>query len=253
MGTVRISDRVSFGKYCLRKAGDGVLQINISEEQVEDRIDDALDKFWEFHGEGNSLVPLKYQLTQDDIDSSTIKVPEGVISVNRILNPSTGSASAMALNNIQYQEFLIDALDIRSMGKSGLSNYVQTISYLGTLSQVLGNNEKAVEFNQYRGKAEIIGGFKNLKVGDWVILECWTIQDPEQWAATWNNQWLKAYCSALILKQWAMNLMKYGNAQLPGGMQINAEAVMAEAKEEIQKLEQELELVWQEPPMFFMA
>lgn len=247
-----ITSRSEFKAYCLKRLGAPVMKINIADDQVEDRIDDALAKFWEFHGEGNILLPLKVQLTQEDIDSRSISVPESVLGVNRILSPGSGSANALS-NNIQYQQFITEILDIRRIGGGNLSSYVQTISYLGTMSQILGGFAKPLEFNQFRGRVEIPGGFPGLQEGDYVMFEAWTYQDPEEFKRTWNNQWLKDYATALIQKQWANNLVKFSGANLPGGIQINGERIMEEAKTEIEKLEEQLYNTWQEPPSMFMG
>ncbi len=249
----RITNRSEFKKYCLTRLGAPVQMINVADEQIEDRIDDALDKFWEFHGEGSNLIPLKVELTQEIVDTRIIKVPDGVLSVHRVLMPGSGSSAHLSTNP-QYMQFLTEVLDIRRFGSMGnMSGYVQTMSHLGTLNKILNGGEKPVEFNQFRGQIEIQGGFGASKVGDFIIFEVWTVQDPQEFKKTWNNQWLKDYAAALIQKQWGQNLIKFGGAQLPGGIQINGDRILDEAKGEIEKLEEQLYNTWQEPPSFFMA
>ena len=54
--------------YSLRQLGAPVLEINISDEQVDDLVDDALQYFQERHFDGIERMYLKYQFTQGDID-----------------------------------------------------------------------------------------------------------------------------------------------------------------------------------------
>ena len=54
--------------YALRQLGAPVLEINVSEEQIDDRLDDALQYFQERHFDGVEKMFLKYKFTQDDID-----------------------------------------------------------------------------------------------------------------------------------------------------------------------------------------
>ena len=39
--------------YCKRRLGDPVIEINVDEDQVEDRIDEALQLYREYHSDGS--------------------------------------------------------------------------------------------------------------------------------------------------------------------------------------------------------
>ena len=43
------SSRTSFKDYCLRRLGSPVIQVNVADEQVDDRIDDALEYYRDYH------------------------------------------------------------------------------------------------------------------------------------------------------------------------------------------------------------
>ena len=60
--------RATFKDYCLRNLGFGVIDINVSDAQVDDRIDEALQYFAQYHYDGIEKMYLKYKITQDDID-----------------------------------------------------------------------------------------------------------------------------------------------------------------------------------------
>lgn len=248
----KIKNRSDFKSYCLRAIGQPVVMINVSDDQVEDRIDDALDKFWEFHLDGSLITLLKIQITQDMLDTNRIPLPDGIIGVKQVLNP--GFAGTLATSNLQYRQFITEVLDIRSMTGGGLSHYVQSMSYLNTLNQMIGSGiAEPIEFNTHRGFVELLAGFDQQQVDDWIILECYVIQDPDEYVSTWNNPWLKNYATALIQYQWGLNLAKFNNAPLPGGVTVNGQEILAEAKERKQQLEEELVDKWQDPPMFFMG
>ena len=61
------STRATFKEYCLRSLGKPVIEINVDPDQVEDRIDEALQYFSQYHYDGIERVYLKYQITQADI------------------------------------------------------------------------------------------------------------------------------------------------------------------------------------------
>ena len=63
--------RASLKEYCLRSLGKPVIDINVDEDQVEDRIDEALQYFAQYHTDGVERMYLKYKVTADDITRLT--------------------------------------------------------------------------------------------------------------------------------------------------------------------------------------
>ena len=61
------STRDGFRDYCKRALGFGVIDINVSDAQVEDRIDEGLQYFAQYHYDGVERMYLKYKITEDDI------------------------------------------------------------------------------------------------------------------------------------------------------------------------------------------
>ena len=57
----------------------------------------------------------------------------------------------------------------------------------------------------------------------------------------------------MIKYQWASNLSKYANLQLPGGVSFDVNTMMSEAKDEIAKLEEELLTLYSMPALGFLA
>lgn len=248
----KIQSREDFKAYCLRALGSPVVSINVADEQVEDRIDDALDKFWEFHLDGSVNLPVKIQVTQEMLDTGIVPLPISVITVKSVY--SAGYAGNLAINNLQYRQFITELLDLRNTS-GGLSQYVQGVSYLGTINQLVGTGYATpIEFNTHRNQLQLVAGFqRDVQVDDWIVIDAYIAQDMDEFKATWNNQWLKQYATALIKYQWGVNLTKFNNAPMPGGITLNGAEILQEAKDMIQKLEEELADKWQDPPMFFMA
>ena len=57
------STREGLKEYCLRDLGAPVLEINVDDDQLEDRIDQALDIFRLYHYDGIEKIYLKHQIT----------------------------------------------------------------------------------------------------------------------------------------------------------------------------------------------
>lgn len=59
----------------------------------------------------------------------------------------------------------------------------------------------------------------------------------------YNNRWLKDMATALVKQQWGWNLFKFKDQALPGGVTVNADAILSAAETEIEKLRAELLLI----------
>ena len=80
-----VTTREGLKDYCLRRLGSPVIEINVEENQIEDRIDDAFQFYREYHYDAVEMVYLKHQFTADDITNQYISVPDAVVGVSRVL------------------------------------------------------------------------------------------------------------------------------------------------------------------------
>ena len=68
--------RIEFKAWCKRKLGYPVIDINVDDDQVDDRVDEAI-QFWnEFMQNGQQRVYLKHKLTQEDINRAKTNTKE---------------------------------------------------------------------------------------------------------------------------------------------------------------------------------
>ncbi len=65
------STRTTLKEYCLRNLGKPVIDINVDDDQVEDRLDEALQYFAQYHTDGVERMYLKYKVTADDVTRMT--------------------------------------------------------------------------------------------------------------------------------------------------------------------------------------
>lgn len=251
----RISSREDLKQYALRDLGAPLLLINVDDQQLEDRIDDALDLFHEYHFYGTERVYLHHQLTQDDINNQEIVLPDGVMSVLDVLRQGVGDGgggNGIATINLQYQMYLTDVMNVRKIMMGGLSSFYITQSYLNTIADTFGQPDR-LTFNMHNDRLKLLTDWSLMTVGSWVAIECYRAINPDDVGAVYNNRWLKKYTCALFRKQWGQNLIKFGNAQLPGGITTNGEAILQQAMTEVKDLEEELQNNYQDPVDFFMA
>ena len=63
------TSKATFKEYCLRRLGKPVLEINVSDDQVDDAVDYAVQKFQQYHYEGAERVYLKHKFTAAEIEA----------------------------------------------------------------------------------------------------------------------------------------------------------------------------------------
>jgi len=228
--------RQEFTEFCLRKIGAPVIQINVSEEQVDDRIDEALSFFNDYHYNGSEHVYLKHQITQENIDNGYIEIPPGSLELGvvKIFNLSSSISSGTGIFNVSYQ-FVLNNLD--SITGYTVQNYYMTMQHLQFLQEVL-VGVPIIRYNRHVNKLHVDMDWGKLAIGDYIIVEGYDPVDGD-YADVWNDRWLQRYASALIREQWGLNLTKFNNMQLVGGVQFNGEQILSEARDERQKMEEE--------------
>jgi hypothetical protein len=209
-----VTSREELKDYCLRRLGAPVIEINVDDDQVEDRIDDAFQFYREYHFDAVEKVYLKHQMTAEDITNQYITVPDLVVGVERIL-PFSNRSDGTNIFSIRYQILLNDLYSLMS---TNLIYYYQVKQELELINQILVGT-KPIRFNRHMNRLYVDMSWpEDADVGSWIIVECWRILDPDTYRDVYNDMFLKRYCTALIKRQWGENLKKFQGVQLPGGV-----------------------------------
>jgi hypothetical protein len=221
----------------LRALGKGILQINVTDEQVDDRIDEALKYYYDYHFDGSDRVYLRHQITATDITNKYIDTPENVIGITQIFD--VGRSSSINVNNIfsfTYQYALHDMYNIHS---TSMIPYYTARMNINLIEELL-VGAQPVRYNRHMNRLYVDMDWSRVNEGDFLVVEAYQIVDPEEYTDVWSDRWLQRYTEALIKRQWGSNLKKFGGMQLPGGIIMNGQQIYEEAVEEIEKLEQEM-------------
>lgn len=230
-----VTTREQLKQYCLRALGAPVLQINVADEQLEDRIDEAIEYFRLYHYDGIERMYLKHKIVQSNIDTQSVTIPDYVYGVKRII-PFRQGSSSQNLFDVQYQLRLNDLYELTN---TSMIYYSMVMQHMALLDQML-NGYPQFEFNRLSSKVYFEVNKTKLILDDWMIIECYRALDPAVATKMWAEPWLKQYVEALFKKQWATNVKKFQGMQLPGGVTIDGQSMYLEATQEIQQLEDEL-------------
>lgn len=167
--------RQEFKDYCLRKLGWPVIDINVDDDQVEDRIDEALSFFNDYHFDGVEKMYMKHRIQQADIDRGWIYCPDAVTFVTGVL-PFDQSNSSVNMFDLRYQLRLHDLYDFTSVS---YVSYEITMQHITTLN-LLFSGKPQFRFNRNQNKVILdIDWSRDVKVGDYVVIECYRKMDPD--------------------------------------------------------------------------
>ena len=271
------SSRDGLIDYAKRQLGFPVLEINVADEQFSDLLDDAVQVYQERHYDGIMRMYLKYKITQDDVDrgrakggntslgistttttstvglSTTfdleenqnyIQMPPSVVGVNQIFKIRSDTVYD-GLFNIRYQLFLND---LYAFGSIDLLQYSMVQTYLEDITFLL-NPDMRFRFNIRQDRLYIDADFATLSVGDFFVIDCFRILDPNDFTRVYNDPFLKRYFTALCKKQWGQNLIKFQGVQLPGGIQLNGRQIYDDGVKELDEIRAKMSSDYEMPPL----
>ena len=251
-------------EYCLRRLGKPVLEINVSDDQVDDNIDYAIQKFQQYHYEGAERVYLKHKFTAAEItagkansttlatDGTTewseqnafVPVPEHITSIEGIFKFTDKGTRNMF--DIRYQMRLNDLYDFTS---TQFYHYYMIQQHLGTIDFLL-EGLKPTRYIATQDRLYLdMDWTTDVVIDQYLLIKAWRALDPTTWTEIYDNMWVKDYTAAKIKKQWGQNMTKFQNVQMPGGVTLNGEMIYNDAVDEIKNLEEQLRTEWETPPL----
>jgi hypothetical protein len=324
------TSRSQFQEWCLRKLGKPVIEINVDQGQVDDRIDEAMSYYQDYHFDGVEKTYVKHLVTNSSVtvadsieldpdndphfkvgdaikevgavdhgtDTGTafatviavdntagqkrlffrkpssgtfnvgsyvtsdtyrakegdtaavridaihqgtfeleyIAVPENIIGAINVFSPESNVSLGSGIFNAKYQYVLHNLHDI-NMGP--LINFQMSMQHLQLIEELL-VGAVPIRYNRHMNNIKLDMDWGNLTVGTYIVIEAYKVVDPDTFADVWKDRWLQNYATAKIKYQWGSNLTKFNGMTLPGNVQFNGEQILNDAREEIQKLEEEI-------------
>lgn len=224
-----------FKEYCLRKLGKPVIEINVDDDQVDDRVDEAIRYYWDYHFDGAEKVYYKYRITNQDKTNRYVTMPDNIIGVINMF-PVGQALNTNNLFNIRYQIALNDLYTLTSVS---MVPYYMALQHVQFLEQML-VGQQPLRYNRIMNKCYIDMDWDILDAGDYIILEAYQVIDPEVYPKAYGERWLQNYASCLIKQQWGANLTKFTGMTLPGGIKFNGEKIYNDASAERAALEKEM-------------
>ena len=239
--------------YCLRRLGDPVIEINVDIDQLEDRVDEAVQYWQEYHSDATYRTYVSHLVGDSDVTNEYVTVPNDVIYVSKLFRISSSFNTSFNFFDIKYQMMLNDIADMQNFA-GDLAYYDQLNQYLSLLDMKL-NGEPQTTYSRKMNRLYLHGDFndKDVQSGDYIVYEAFKTVDTGAHTKVWNDMWLKEYTTALIKQQWGSNLIKFEGMQLPGGVTLNGRQIFEDALQEIEKLREKIRMDFEMPADFFVG
>ena len=228
--------KAEFKEYCLRKLGKPVIEINVDDDQVDDRVDEALRYWYDYHFDGSERVYYKHAITETDVVNKYITLPENIIGAVSIFSMGDPSIRSDDLFNIRYQ---IALNDLYTLTNVSLVPYYMVMEHLALMNELL-VGKQPIRYSRHKDRLHVDMDWNTVAVGEFLLVEAYEVIDPETWTDAYNDRWLQNYATTLIKEQWGSNLTKFTGMTLPGGVQFNGEKIYDDAVAERKKLEDEM-------------
>ena len=222
-------------EYCLRRLGKPVIEINIDDDQMDDRIDEALMFYQDYHFDGVQDMFLKHEITATDISNEYITIANDYIGIVDIFDIGD-STSTNNLFNVRYQIALNDMYDLSRMD---LVPYFMNMMNLRHIEEML-VGKQPIRYNRHVNKLWIDMDWGKVTAGHFIVAKGYQKVNPDTYTDVYNDRWLQRYVTALFQVQWGKNLTKFVGMQLPGGVQFNGEQILQQGLDEKLKLEEEM-------------
>ena len=227
--------RSAFKENCLRRLGKPVIEINVDDDQVDDRVDEALRYFWDYHFDGSSKTFYKYQITPTDKINKYITIPENIIGVVNIFD----IGAALGTNNLFNIRYQIALNDLYTLTSVSMVPYYMAMTHMQFLEQLLVGRQP-LRYNRHQNRLYLDMDWDRMNDGDYLIAEAYEIVDPDVYTDAWSDRWLLRYAACLIKQQWGNNLKKFDGMKMPGGLTFNGQKIYNEATQEREELEKEM-------------
>lgn len=247
------TSKITFKDYCLRALGFPVIEINVADEQVDDRIDEAIQYYHLFHMDAVDRMILTHVITDDDLTNKYLTIIEPVMTITRVIWGGSGITTGdFASDQWQYQADIFGSLGFKSCANNSLSDYAISMSHLSDVGYLL-NNMPTVQYSSHSNRLYIDDDWSKFAAGDTIAYEAYVKLDPDTHTDVWNDIWLKDYAIALIGRQWGENLSKFSQVELPGGIILNGDSIYEKYDARIIALKEEMELKYEYPADFVMG
>lgn len=242
-------------QYALRKLGAPLVNIEVDDSQIHDILTDALALYSKQHFESLRTFFWTIRISPVNVKKGYVPFPPDVLEIIDVKVPSEGlRQSSDLLDNIPYQIFNQYSYSSTSSSATDMQDSLVFYQVSRMMVETLRSVFQSVVQFQWRELEKKLYLYKRLKVGTVLLIEGSRMVDPDDpsYDYIWNSAFLKKYVTALIGRQWGVNVgLKYKNVPASAGVTLDGEKILERYDAEVKEIERELRSGWEEPCRMF--
>jgi hypothetical protein len=263
-----INSRQTLLQYALNKLGAPLLEINVSDSQMNYIVDDVIQLYQERVYDGTEEVYLKYKITQTDIDNKCtntpvinpgglsfesnnnyLTLPDHIIGVSEVLQTTSNVYQDMFGRSPEY--FIYDQFNFYNNQAFDLTDLYMMRQTIDNIRNVV-TPENRIRYNKETNRLYLDFNINSL-LNKYIIIICSRAVDPQQFTKLYNSRFVKEYTTILLKEQWGTNLSKFANIQLPGGVMFDSTRILNEAKTEKAEFLEKMKREWETDVPFIVG
>jgi hypothetical protein len=233
----------------LAKLGQGAIRPNITDTQLTNAIDEAIQFFHDRVEDGTEQKYYKYLITQDDVTraDNAITLPTQIVDILKFI-PVRKRASLSIEDGVDvYSALNTGVMTMNHTNTSTISDYYIAKQYIELFKSVFSTSD-GFSYSKFSNRVQLdleIG--IDIVAGDYLVFLVKTIVDPEVHNKMYGDRLLLNLATAYASKYEAVNLTKLNGIDIPGGIKFDVARLEKRADEAISKFEQEIENYYRMP------
>jgi hypothetical protein len=252
MAIAKIPNRTELGKYMFPRLGYPVVQIEVTQDQIEDCISEAIEIFIETAHSGTQARVYNLQTIEGQQEYT---LPYECVAVLQAWDVdqqdlatsfSSTADSLFSLRGIVARDYIKGGITKGGtlLSLELLNQFVQTLD-------VMFARKPTFDYNTFTKQIYLFDGSTEQKMGLLVYEQI--DQDAPEHANIYDQRWVKAYAVECARYQWATNLSKYSGTLLPAGLTLDVPTMFDQANTNKERLVTELREMYEEPPDWFIG
>jgi hypothetical protein len=172
-----VTNREEFKQYVLRALGHPLITVDVSTDQLEDRISEAIQYLQTYYWNGIKKEYFKHQVTAQDITNKFIPVADHIWEITKVFNASNSTNGQPNIFDLEYQ---LRMNDMRDLTSTSLIYYEQVMSHIALLQHRL-NADRQHRFNYLDGKLYLdLNWTAKIPEGSWIVAEAYAVLNPDE-------------------------------------------------------------------------
>jgi len=250
---VRIKKKSELVDYILRKLGSPAVNVELTNEHLDDAIEDTLEEFLPRAYSGTLERYVQLQLIKDQQD---YRLPDSVFAVLGVFNNNIGDYTVSSTDMFSANQYIAADIFGGNLKNVDLLTYTMTQQFIETMGLIFG---KRITFD-FNSNTRILHLHEPPKSNIFTVMHFYMFlerdEDPltqDELTNIYDNKWVKRMAVEMARYQWGVNLMKYNGTVLPNGMNLNAGGILDMAEKNKEKLMEELHNEWSLPTDFYIG